>query len=154
VKVIFRQTTSLSQLDAGECAAAEGLALHGMPVTEEGLARFPKLKVIVRIGVGYDQIDRKAAAARGVVVLQRAGLRHDRGGGWRRHGAGAVAAPGHHAASRPAAGEPAAAGRRSPRPLIRRLGVQTFGIIGLGRIGTAVALRAKAFGFKVVFFDP
>jgi C-terminal binding protein len=36
---------------------------------------------------------------------------------------------------------------------IRRSSVQTFGIVGLGRIGTAAALRAKAFGFKVVFFD-
>ena len=34
------------------------------------------------------------------------------------------------------------------------MGVQTFGIVGLGRIGTAVALRAKAFGFRVVFYDP
>jgi len=39
-------------------------------------------------------------------------------------------------------------------PLVRRSGVQTFGIIGLGRIGTAVALRAKALGFRVVFYDP
>ena len=39
-------------------------------------------------------------------------------------------------------------------PLLRRTGVQTFGIVGLGRIGTAVALRAKALGFRVVFFDP
>jgi C-terminal binding protein len=38
--------------------------------------------------------------------------------------------------------------------LIRRLGVQTFGIVGLGRIGTAVALRARAFGFRVMFYDP
>ena len=37
---------------------------------------------------------------------------------------------------------------------MRRLGVQTFGIVGLGRIGTAAALRAKALGFRVVFFDP
>jgi C-terminal binding protein len=39
-------------------------------------------------------------------------------------------------------------------PLVKRSGVQTFGIVGMGRIATAVALRAKAFGFKVVFFDP
>jgi C-terminal binding protein len=39
-------------------------------------------------------------------------------------------------------------------PLIRRLSVQRFAVLGLGRIGTAVALRAKAFGFDVVFFDP
>jgi C-terminal binding protein len=38
--------------------------------------------------------------------------------------------------------------------MLRRLSAQNFGIIGLGRIGTAVALRAKAFGFRVVFYDP
>ena len=32
--------------------------------------------------------------------------------------------------------------------------MQTFGVVGLGRIGTAAALRAKALGFRVVFFDP
>ena len=39
-------------------------------------------------------------------------------------------------------------------PKMRRLRTQTFGIVGLGRIGTAAALRAKAFGFRVVFYDP
>ena len=51
-------------------------------------------------------------------------------------------------------GDPPAAWSYVRDPLVRRMGVQTFGIIGLGRIGTAVALRAKAFGFRVVFFDP
>ena len=37
---------------------------------------------------------------------------------------------------------------------MRRLRTQVLGIVGLGRIGTATALRAKAFGFRVVFFDP
>jgi len=50
--------------------------------------------------------------------------------------------------------DPPAPWRTMIDPLVRRLGVQTFGIVGLGRIGTAVALRAKAFGFRVVFFDP
>lgn len=35
-----------------------------------------------------------------------------------------------------------------------RIRGDTLGIVGLGRVGTAVALRAKAFGFSVVFFDP
>ena len=39
-------------------------------------------------------------------------------------------------------------------PLLVRSGVQTFGIVGMGRIATAVALRAKAFGFRVMFYDP
>ena len=39
-------------------------------------------------------------------------------------------------------------------PMVRRADVTTFGILGMGRIATAVALRAKAFGYRVVFFDP
>ncbi len=37
---------------------------------------------------------------------------------------------------------------------LRRIRGRVFGIIGLGRIGTATALRAKALGFDVVFYDP
>jgi lactate dehydrogenase-like 2-hydroxyacid dehydrogenase len=39
-------------------------------------------------------------------------------------------------------------------PYGRRLSVCTFGVLGIGRIGTAAALRAKAFGMRVIFFDP
>lgn len=39
-------------------------------------------------------------------------------------------------------------------PLISRLRGATFGILGLGAIGMATALRAKAFGWDVLFFDP
>lgn len=35
-----------------------------------------------------------------------------------------------------------------------RIRGDTLGIVGLGRIGSAVALRAKAFGFNVIFYDP
>ena len=35
-----------------------------------------------------------------------------------------------------------------------RLRGRAFGIVGLGRIGTAAALRAKAFGMEVLFYDP
>ncbi len=39
-------------------------------------------------------------------------------------------------------------------PLVSRLQGATFGILGLGRIGTAACLRAKAFGWHVLFYDP
>jgi D-3-phosphoglycerate dehydrogenase/C-terminal binding protein len=39
-------------------------------------------------------------------------------------------------------------------PLMRRLRRRTFGVVGFGRIGAATALRAKAFGFKVLGYDP
>ena len=37
---------------------------------------------------------------------------------------------------------------------LNRISNSTLGIVGLGRIGTSMALRAKAFGMKVIFFDP
>src|SRR3954469_2348450 len=44
--------------------------------------------------------------------------------------------------------------RPQPNPFGRRLSVCTFGVVGMGRIGTALALRAKAFDMDVVFYDP
>lgn len=44
--------------------------------------------------------------------------------------------------------------RPALNPFGKRLSVCTFGIVGLGRIGTAAALRAKAFGMDVVVYDP
>ncbi|MEQ8994064.1 MAG: C-terminal binding protein [Pseudomonadales bacterium] len=49
---------------------------------------------------------------------------------------------------------PRAHWRPALNPFGRRLSACTFGIVGLGRIGTAAALRAKAFGMDVVFYDP
>lgn len=50
--------------------------------------------------------------------------------------------------------DPQARWRPALNPYGRRLSACTFGIVGLGRIGTAAALRAKAFGMDVVFYDP
>ncbi|MEM7015709.1 MAG: C-terminal binding protein [Pseudomonadota bacterium] len=44
--------------------------------------------------------------------------------------------------------------RPALNPFGRRLSDCVFGVVGLGRIGTAAALRAKAFGMDVVFYDP
>ena len=49
---------------------------------------------------------------------------------------------------------PRTTGRPALNPYGRRLSVCTFGVVGIGRIGTAAALRAKAFGMDVAFFDP
>jgi len=44
--------------------------------------------------------------------------------------------------------------RPALNPYGRRLSACTFGVVGLGRIGSAAALRAKAFGMRVLFYDP
>lgn len=144
--------TTMSDLSDPDCAEAEGLCVHGLRVTEADIARFPKLRVIVRMGVGYDGVDRRAAAARGVMVCNVPD-----------YGTTEVADHAmalvlslrrglvlHHELQR----SPEPAWKAITTPLLRRSNVQTFGIIGLGRIGTAVALRAKAFGFNVIYFDP
>lgn len=114
---------------------------------------FPKARIAVRSGVGFDNIDTAGWGARKIpacnvpdygttevadhalalmLALTRGTSTYDdeiRGGG----------ADGWHF---------------SKAPLVRRHKGATFGIVGLGRIGLAAARRAAAFDMKVVFFDP
>ncbi|PPQ29178.1 C-terminal binding protein [Rhodopila globiformis] len=154
VRVIFPGATAgLADLPDDACAAAEGLMILRYKVTAGDLARFPRLKAICRMGVGYDNLDRAAAAERGIMILNVP----DYGTTEVADHAMALALSLrrglllHHDAQR---ANPAAPWRTIEDPLLRRSSVQTFGIVGMGRIATAVALRAKAFGFRVVFFDP
>jgi C-terminal binding protein len=144
---------SLAELPDELLAEVDGLMTLRMPVPAEQIARFPKLKVVVRMGVGYDRVDRAACAARGVTVcnvpdygtqevaefavLLALSLRR-----------GLIL---YHDTQR---GPDPAPWAVMPSPLHRRQEVQGFGILGLGRIGSAAALRAKALGYKVVFYDP
>src|SRR5271168_5645528 len=153
VRVVWRNVANLSQREERDCAEIDGLMVMRHAVTAEHLARFPNLACVVRMGVGYDKIDRKAAAARKVMVCNVPD-----------YGTTEVA---DHAIALALAlrrgvvfyherlrQSPPAPWGAVKNDLIRRLGVQTFGIVGLGRIGTAVALRARAFGFRVMFYDP
>jgi phosphoglycerate dehydrogenase-like enzyme len=144
---------SLAELPDELLAEVDGLMTLRMPVPAEQIARFPKLKIVVRMGVGYDRVDRAACAARGVTVcnvpdygtqevaeftvLLALSLRR-----------GLIL---YHDTQR---GPDPAPWAVMPSPLHRRQEVQSFGILGLGRIGSAAALRAKALGYKVVFYDP
>jgi len=153
VRILTRGPATLAGLSDEDCAAADGLMLFRLWCSAADLARFPRLRAIVRMGVGYDRIDRAAAAARGILVCNVPD-----------YGTMEVADHAvtlaltlrrgvllHHETQRRA---PSAPWQPIATPLVRRLDAQTFGILGLGRIGTAAALRAKAFGFRVVFFDP
>ena len=151
--IIVRAPQTLSELSEEDCAKVEGLMLFRLWCNGADMDKFPRLRAIVRMGVGYDRIDRAAAAARNIMVCNVP----DYGTMEVADHAIALALTLrrgvllHHETQRHS---PPAPWTAIWTPLIRRLSVQTFGIIGLGRIGTAVALRAKAFGFNVVFFDP
>ena len=153
VRIVKREAKALSELSDADCAEADGLMILAFPVTGADLERFPRLRAIVRMGVGYDKLDRPAAAARNVLICNVP----DYGTTEVADHAIALALTLrrgillHHELQRK---DPPAPWRSFQNPMIQRLGTQTFGIVGLGRIGTAVALRAKAFNFRVVFYDP
>jgi lactate dehydrogenase-like 2-hydroxyacid dehydrogenase len=68
MRVVWRNVDNLSQLEERDCADIDGLMVMRHAVTAEHFARFPRLSCVVRMGVGYDKIDRQAAAARKVMV--------------------------------------------------------------------------------------
>jgi C-terminal binding protein len=151
--ITMRDAATLADLSQADRDACEGLMIFRLFAPGSELAKFPKLRAVVRMGVGYDRVDRAWCAEHGVMVcnvpdygtmevadhaisltlaLRRGLILHHEAQRW------PVPAP----------------WTQIETPMIRRMSRQVFGIVGLGRIGTAVALRAKAFGCDVVFYDP
>jgi lactate dehydrogenase-like 2-hydroxyacid dehydrogenase len=118
---------------------------HVITLTADVIEKLKECRVIVRVGVGYDNVDRVAAGKAGIPVViipdygtndvadhtmalllslcrqlpnYRDALRNDPVNGWKPESGGEI----------------------------HRLTGTVLGIVGLGRIGTAVALRAKSFG--------
>lgn len=129
------------------------LVWHHIQVTKKLIDRLDNCKCIIRIGTGYDSVDYKYAGERGIPVLNvpdygtedvaehamalmlslnrsiplyQEKLFEDIQNNW-------IAAIGGY---------------------IPRISGKTMGIVGLGRIGTAMAVRAKGMGMKVIFYDP
>ena len=153
VRLVVRSAGALAELSDVDCAETDGLMISRFAVGEEDMARMPRLRAIVRMGVGYDRLARPAAARRNVLICNVPD-----------YGTTEVADHAlalllalrrgiiqHHDAQRRM---PPSRWQPIPGELVRRSSVQRLGIIGLGRIGTAAALRARAFGFRVVFYDP
>ena len=143
VRIMRRQVKTLADLDPEDCAEVDGLMIMRYAVTPDDIARFPRLRAIVRMGVGYDKIARPASAARNILVCNVP----DYGTTEVADHAMALALSLrrgvilYHERQRQ---DPPAPWGPVRGELIRRFGVQTFGIVGLGRIGTAVALRARS----------
>jgi phosphoglycerate dehydrogenase-like enzyme len=119
-------------------------------IGEATFARADRCKGVVRAGVGYNNIDLGATGRRGIVVCNVPDYGTEEVADHAMMLLLAVArrlVPCHSAIVGGAWDYKLAVG--SPR-----LRGKTLGIVGCGRIGTAMALRAKAFGLDVVFYDP
>jgi phosphoglycerate dehydrogenase-like enzyme len=130
--------------------AAAIILWHGPLVDAGVIAQLRSCRAIIRNGVGFDTVDTAAAARHGIPVCNVPD-----------YGTEEVA---DHAIALtlalcrqlfPLDAEAKRLGWKiEVAAKMRRLSTLTFGVVGLGRIGTATALRAKAMGFRVVFYDP
>ena len=118
-------------------------------VTEELLAQAPKLKLVIRGGVGMDNVDKKACAARGVKAVNTP----------KASSVSVAEMAMAFMVSIPARLIEAHMGMVEGKFLKNELKrtelfKKTLGLIGAGAIATEVAKRAQAFGMEVIAFDP
>ncbi len=134
--------SALSEFDGAICRS-------GVKITADVLEGNHRLKAIVRAGVGTDNIDSKAATRLGIVVMNTPA-------------GNTLSTAEHTIAMMLALSRNIAPAYQSliegkwdrNRYMGTQLANKTLGIIGLGRIGQAVAVRAKALQMRVLGFDP
>lgn len=121
----------------------------GTKVTADVINAADRLKVIARAGVGVDNVDVDAATKKGIIVVNTPG-------------GNTISAAEHTIAMMLSLArnipQAHASVRRGEWNRKKYTGVEVFnktlGIIGLGRIGTEVAKRMKAFGMRILAYDP
>ena len=128
------------------------MVYHTLKVTRATIERLERCKLIVRCGVGYDNVDYVYARSRGIPVANVPDYGNEEVAD---SAIGMLLALTRGIALQNAVLRPAGAKWRFEHvaPLYRLRG-RTFAVLGLGRIGTAAALRAKALGMNVIFYDP
>jgi C-terminal binding protein len=125
---------------------------HNLSLTRKTIERLERCKLIVRCGVGYDNVDHALAGQRGIPVANVP----DYGTEEVADSAIGLLLSLTRGISRMNSLLRAGVGPWMYTQVVplHRLRGRVFGIVGLGRIGTATALRAKALGMDVVFYDP
>ncbi|XP_034148501.1 C-terminal-binding protein 2 isoform X1 [Esox lucius] len=136
--------------------AVGAMMYHTITLTREDLEKFKALRIIIRIGSGYDNIDIKAAGELGIAVCNIPSacveetadstmchiLNLYRRNTWL------------YQALREGTRVQSVEQIREVASGAARIRGETLGLIGFGRSGQAVAVRAKVFGFNVIFYDP
>jgi D-3-phosphoglycerate dehydrogenase len=133
---------------AADCAAL--LNTYAGPITAEVMAKMPKCRIIARYGIGVDTIDLEAATAAGIIVTNNPTY--------------CIEEVAEHAMALLLAcarkvvfyDRMVRAGRWEvpPGKPMFRLAGSALGLVGFGNIARQVAVRAAAFGMKVLYADP
>jgi phosphoglycerate dehydrogenase-like enzyme len=117
------------------------------PYTARVLAANPSLRVIARVGVGYDAVDLAAANAHGIAVTIAPNTNQE---AVAEHTFALILGLAKNLANQHNATKAGGWPRGTNLPVRG----QTLGIAGLGRIGKAVALRGEAFGMRLLAYEP
>jgi D-3-phosphoglycerate dehydrogenase len=133
-----------------QCDDAAGLLIQYAPMPERVLRRLPELRVIVRYGVGVDTIDLKVAAELGIVVSNVPDYGTDEVSD---HALALILTLSRKILQSNQLIRSGVWDFRAVRP-VHRMQKQTLGIIGIGRIGGALARKAKAIGMNIIAYDP
>ena len=148
------EVTVATKLSPAELIAAIG-EYHGLivrsavQVTEEVLAAGEQLVVVGRAGTGVDNIDLDAATRRGIMVVNAPTSNTI---AVAEHTMALILSLARHV---PTANETMHCGRWEKRALMgTELRGKTLGLVGLGRVGAAVATRAQSFEMRIVAYDP
>jgi lactate dehydrogenase-like 2-hydroxyacid dehydrogenase len=118
------------------------------PLDEAQMRRYPSLEIISSFGVGYDNIDAKAAARLGIIVTNTPDVLNEEVADTALGLMIMTVRQLAQAEQYVRAGQWAAKGGFPLSPSLRG---RTVGILGLGRIGKAIARRVSAFGLDVVY---
>jgi len=133
---------------ARDCDAL--LNTYAGPITEADMAQMPKCRIIARYGIGVDTIDLEAATRAGIIVTNNPTYCIEEVA---EHAMALLLACARKVAFYD---REVRAGRWAlpPGKPIFRLAGGTIGLVGFGNIARAVAVRAAAFGMRVLYADP
>jgi D-3-phosphoglycerate dehydrogenase / 2-oxoglutarate reductase len=138
---------TLTQADLRQTLPDTDAMLAGSEsLTAELLALAPRLRVIARTGVGYDSVDVAYATARRIVVTTTPGTNHE-------SVAEQTFALLLALLRRVVLNDQSTRAGGWDRTIVVPARGKTLGLVGMGRIGRAVALRGLAFGMRVIAFD-
>lgn len=153
VELINARKDRFEAIDVGTWERADAVIVRYMPIDSKVIPHLKKTRIVVRNGVGFDVVDLKATGEAGIAVSNVPDY------GTTEVADSAIAimltfARGTAALDAALRADLETGWTHVHNVTARRLRGATFGVIGLGRIGTAAALRARAFGMNVAFYDP
>ncbi len=154
VDVALHRELVADRVPAEHWRGADALIVYyGVPIDRALIERLERCRIVVRAGVGYDQIDVAACGARGIPVCNVPDYGTTEVAD---HAIGLMLALARGVVSYHTrlVADPQAGWHWLGAPLVRRLRGSRFGVVGLGRIGTATARRAQAHDMLVSFYDP